>query len=395
VFKNKKIIIIFAIIVAVAGWFAWTKYAKADDVQKYKTVTLANGDVTQSASANGTLNPVTLVSVGTQVSGTVMQLKADYNDKVKAGQILAILDPSLLDAQITSSKASVESAKSSLDLAVANQKRAQELFKSEYISKQDLDIAEQALKAAKASYIQAKAQLSRDTTNLSYSVIKSPVSGIVIDRQIDVGQTVAASFQTPTLFKIAKDLSKMQIDSSFAEADVGQIKVGQKVKFSVDAFGSRVFDGVVSQIRLNAQNVQNVVTYDVVISVQNPDEILFPSMTAYVNVIIAERENVLLVPNAALRYKPKDFKKENHRKTTGDANQTVKKDISKSNEQKRATVFVLKDGKPEAVRIKIGITDNKFTEILSDNLKVGDQIITDEVEQGGGKGRSGSMMKMF
>jgi HlyD family secretion protein len=141
--------------------------------------------------------------------------------------------------------------------------------------------------------------------------------------------------------------------------------------------------------------VQNVVTYDVVISVQNPDEILFPSMTAYVNVIIAERENVLLVPNAALRYKPKDFKKENHRKTTGDANQTVKKDISKSNEQKRATVFVLKDGKPEAVRIKIGITDNKFTEILSDNLKVGDQIITDEVEQGGGKGRSGSMMKMF
>ena len=356
---------------------------------------IESGSLTQSVSANGTLNPVTLVSVGTQVSGTVKELKVDFNDKVKEGQILTVLDPSLLGAQVSQSKASVENAKASLELAEANERRARELYKSEYISKQDLDSAVQALKSAKASLTQTKASLSKDTTNLSYSVIKSPVSGIVIDRQIDIGQTVAASFQTPTLFKIAKDLSKMQIDSSFAEADIGQIKVGQKVHFSVDAFGGKLFDGVVKQVRLNATTVQNVITYDVVISVENPDQILMPSMTAYVNVIIAQRDNALLVPNAALRYKPKDFKKENWQKKPANANQGAQSDSAKKRDTKMGTVFVLRDGKPEALRVKLGITDNKSTEVLSDNLKAGDQVIVDENEQNGGKSKSNPPMKMF
>jgi len=390
---NKKIGAVLAILAITAGWYGWNSYFAKPKEDKYKLAVVETGPLIQSVSANGTLNPVTLVNVGTQVSGTVKELKVDFNDKVKEGQILAVLDPALLNAQIEQSKANVQNAEAALELAKANEKRSEELYKSEYISKQDLDTDTKALKSAKATLKQAKAALTRDFTNLDYSIIKSPVSGIVIDRQIDVGQTVAASFQTPTLFKIAKDLSKMQIDSSFAEADIGQIKVGQKVRFSVDAFGNRVFEGVVKQIRLNAATVQNVITYDVVISVENPDQILMPSMTAYVNVIVAERENALLIPNAALRYRPKDFKKETLQKKPSPQNQTAGQQ-GKKHEQYLATVFVLQDGKPTPIKIKTGITDNKFTEILSDELKVGEKVITDENEQDD-KNKHNSPMKMF
>lgn len=252
-----------------------------------------------------------------------------------------------------------------------------ELFSQAFISKQELDNAIQVQKAARASVDLATAQRQKDATNLAYTVIKSPVSGVVIDRQIDVGQTVAASLQAPVLFKIAQDLRKMQIDSSFAEADIGYIKEGQSVHFAVDAFPNRTFQGVVKQVRLNATTVSNVVTYDVVVTVENPDEILAPGMTAYVNVILAHKENVLLVPNAALRYKPSD----SHR-TDGEVN--AKK------EEKTGTLYVLEKGVPQALNVQVGITDNRLSEIRSDRLKAGDSVIVEEIKNG--KKRAGSPM---
>ena len=291
--------------VAGGGYYFYDKshQPKPDELYRFKEVT--QGDVEQSVSANGTLNPVTLVNVGTQVSGRISKLYVDFNDKVEKGQVLLELDDALFSAQIAQSEGNVRNAKASLDLAKANEARIRSLFQQEYVSRQELDQAVQALKSAEANLYTIQAQLRRDQTNLGYSIIRSPVSGVVVDRAVDVGQTVAASLQTPTLITIAQDLSKMQINTSFAEADIGNIKEGQAAKFAVDAFPNRNFEGVVKQLRLNPTTTSNVVTYNVVISVDNPDQTLLPGMTAYVNIGVAKHDNVMLVPNAALRYKPK------------------------------------------------------------------------------------------
>ncbi|HEU4708238.1 MAG TPA: efflux RND transporter periplasmic adaptor subunit, partial [Methylophilaceae bacterium] len=302
---KKFIMLLLVIAVCGAGFYLYKLKTTPKPEELYRFQQITRGDVTQNISANGTLNPVTLVNVGTQVSGRVSKLYVDFNDKVEKGQVLLELDPSLFTAQIAQSEGNVRNAQASVDLAQANEARMHSLFSQEYVSRQELDQAIQALKSAKAQLDTARAQLSRDKTNLSYSIIRSPVSGVVVDRVVDVGQTVAASFQTPTLIKIAQDLTKMQIDSSFAEADIGNIKVGQKAKFSVDAYPNRAFEGVVKQLRLNPTITSNVVTYDVVISVDNPDLILLPGMTAYVTIAVANHEDVLLAPNAALRFKPK------------------------------------------------------------------------------------------
>ena len=374
---TKKTVIAAAILVGVGGgaWY-YAAAGKQKPEEMYKTAKAENGDLVQTASANGTLNPVVLVSVGTQVSGTVRELLVDYNAKVQKGQVLAVLDPSLFDAQVAQSRANVEGAKASLELAEANEKRMRELYAKEYVSKQELDQSIQALKSARATLSQMRAANIKDTTNKEYSVIRSPVSGVVIDRQIDIGQTVAASFQTPTLFKIAQDLKSMQIDSAFAEADIGKIKVGQEVTFNVDAYGNRSFKGVVRQIRLNATTQSNVVTYNVVVSVDNPEEILMPGMTAYVNIKTAERKNVLLVPNAALRYKPSNLANGDKAKNS----QTVQKGKNKEGgfKGRPATVYVLENGEPKPRKIIAGITDNRQTEVVSGELKAGDVVITDE-----------------
>lgn len=301
---NKITLLLVALAVAGAGgYFGWQKYHQASEV-RYRTAEAKNGDITQSVSANGTLKPVVLVNVGTQVSGTVNRLHVDFNDQVKAGQVLLELDPAVLNAQVAQTTASLANARASLDLALANENRAKTLFQQEYISRQEFDQATQQARSARAQVEQVNAQLGRDKTNLAYTIIRSPVSGVVVSRNVDVGQTVAASFQTPTLFQIAQDLRKMQIDTAFAEADIGSIKVGQPVQFTVDAFPNRNFTATVRQVRLNATTTQNVVTYNVVVAVDNPEEILLPSMTAYVGVITAQRSDVLLIPNAALRFRP-------------------------------------------------------------------------------------------
>ena len=383
------------------GYYVYKNNRQVQPQDMYKFGEVTQGDIEQAVSANGTINPVTLVSVGTQVSGRVSKLYVDFNDKVEKGQVLLELDDALFTAQIAQSQGNVRNAEASVELAKANEARIRALFEQEYVSRQELDQSVQALKSARAVLETARAQLQRDKTNLAYSIIRSPVSGIVIDRQIDVGQTVAASFQTPTLIKIAQDLSKMQIDTSFAEADIGNIKVGQRAKFSVDAFPNLNFEGVVKQIRLNPVTTSNVVSYNVVISVDNPDQILLPGMTAYVSIVFARHDNVMLVPNAALRYKPKAENGADGagKPANGDrGNQGAGKGgRRKSAEAVNAgglghgKVYVLQDGKPQLREVKVGITDGKLTEIISDALKPGDQIITGNA-QGDGQA-SGSTMR--
>ena len=356
---------------------------KPEDLYRLQPVT--TGDIEQNVTANGTINPVSLVNVGTQVSGRVKKIYADYNDQVKQGQVLLELEDELFKAQIAQSLGNVKNNEASLELAKANELRMRSLFEKEYVSKQELDQSVQALKSAEAQLSTTKAQLKRDQTNYSYSIIKSPVSGVVVDRVVDVGQTVAASLQTPTLFKIAQDLSKMQINTSFAEADIGRIQVNQTAKFNVDAFPNKNFEGVVKQIRLNPTNTANVVTYDVVISVDNPEQLLLPGMTAYVNINFAKHDNVLLVPNAALRYRPKNeelnlaMKKD--KKPDDNASKTKTDDLGSGK------IYVLRNNKPEMIRVKTSITNGKFTEIISSDIKPNEFVITADM---GNDQKSGS-----
>jgi HlyD family secretion protein len=392
----KNLIILLAVIgISTGGYFFYKKKFHQNPEDQYKVQEISIGSVEQSVSANGTINPVTLVSVGTQVSGIVKKLYVDFNDKVQKGQVLLELDDALLKAQIGQSTGNVKNAAASLELAKANEARTRSLYAQEYASKQDLDNAVQVMKSASAQLEVARAQLQRDNTNLAYSIIRSPVSGVVVDREVDVGQTVAASFQTPTLIKIAQDLSNMQIDTTFAEADIGNVKVGQKAKFSVDAYPSRDFEGVVKQIRLNPTNTANVVTYDVVITVDNPDQVLLPGMTAYVNIIFAKHEHVKLVPNAALRYKPKFEIGDNKADKNDSRNKEVKRGHEKVENDglTRGKVYVLDKGKPLSKHVKVGITDGKLTEIVSDELKEGDKIIIGNTQQDNKPSSSGSNMR--
>ncbi len=385
---NKIIFTLVFIAVAAGAYYYYQQSSKKNPADVYRLAEITQGDIEQTVSANGTLNPVTLVSVGTQVSGIVKKLYVDFNDVVKKDQVLLELDNALFMAQISQSQASVRNNQASVELAQANEKRIRELYAQEFVSKQELDTAVQVLKSAKAQLDSARGLLARDQTNLNFTIIRSPVSGVVVDRVVDVGQTVAASFQTPTLIKIAQDLSKMQINSSFAEADIGNIKVGQITKFNVDAFPNRNFEGVVKQVRLNPVNTSNVVTYDVVISVDNEEQLLLPGMTAYVNIGVSKSEQALLVPNAALRYKPKleentadSSKGEMRKKGEG------RKRKNKGDDLNTGTIYILKDDKPSPIKVRLGITDGRFTEIKGRDLQakgvgIGTQLIVAELQNG-------------
>ncbi len=359
---------------------------KPEDLYRLETIT--RGDIEQNVTANGTISPVTMVNVGTQVSGRVKKIYADFNDQVKQGQILLELEDDLFKAQIEQSRGNVKNFEASVELAKANELRMRSLFEKEYVSKQELDQALQALKSSEALLSAAKAKLNLDQTNFGYSIIKSPVSGVVIDRVVDEGQTVAASLQTPILFKIAQDLSKMEIGTSFAEADIAKIQVGQIAKFSVDAYPNNNFEGVVKQIRLNPVNTSNVVTYNIVISVANDEQLLLPGMTAYVKINFAKHENVLLVPNAALRFNPKnaDIKVEKEKKEISRNEAKVKKQ-----EYGSGKIYVLRDNKPVMIRINTSITDGKFTEIITPDIKENDLIVTGDLitDQKSGSGGQG------
>ena len=374
IFKSAPFIAVLILIMIVGGVWAYQTWHKPDDSQRYRTQTLSRGDLSQSVTATGTLNPVRVVSVGTQVSGIVKKLYVDFNDEVKQGQILLELDPDLLNAKLQQSQASLNSAKAKLSLAQSKTQRLRGLFKQGYLSQQELDEAETDLAANLAQYAQIQAQVQSDKVNLENTIIRSPVSGVVINREIDEGQTVAASFQTPTLIKIAQDLSKMQINANFSEADLGKLKEGQAATFRVDAFAQRQFDGQIRQIRLNPTTQQNVVTYDVVINVDNPDLALLPGMTAYVDIILEQRNEALLLPNAALRFKPEV----SNDKNTAANNDKNKPRKGTGENRGMAKVYILELGKPKEIKVKVGISNGKFTEVLSNELKEGNAVIVND-----------------
>ncbi len=301
--KKSLVYILIVLVLAVAGyWLLKSKTTKAATGYEFATVT--RGTIENTVSSTGTLAPVTSVQVGTQVSGTIDSVYVDYNDQVHEGQILAVLDTTLLKAAVLDAQATIQRSEASLEQAQAEYDRNKVLFDRELISEMDFLPYQVGLKTQKATMISSQAALDRAERNLSYAVIRSPIRGTVIERNVDAGQTVAASLSTPTLFIIAQDLSRMQILADVDESDIGQIKDGQQATFQVLAYADKNFSGTVKQIRLQPKTVSNVVTYTVVIESRNDEGLLLPGMTAMVDFITEKRDDVLMVPNKALRFQP-------------------------------------------------------------------------------------------
>src|SRR6516225_2851796 len=336
----------------------------------YQTATVTRGSITQAVTATGTLNPVVNVQVGSQVSGNISKLFVDYKSEVKAGQVVAQIDPALFQATVTQAEGDVASAQAALELARINAKRTQDLFARKTSSQADLDQAIANLHQAEANVKIKQGALDKAKADLEHCTITSPIDGVVISRSVDVGQTVAASLQAPVIFQIANDLTKMQIDSNVAEADVGVVQVGQDVDFTVDAFPNQTFHGKVVQVRNAPITVQNVVTYDTVIGVSNPDLKLKPGMTANVSIIAARKDNVLQIKNAALRYRPADAlgaemgsQSLSSRSGRGAGLSAVAsvKTGGRDRTSSERTVYVLPGNQPKAVQIKTGISDGVVT----------------------------------
>ncbi len=335
----------------------------------YKTQKIENGDIMESITASGTINPLSTVSVGSQASGRIAEIYVDYNSVVKKGQLLALIDQENAKATVQQREAALEIAKAQVDVEENNIKyykkalnRISKLNASKYSTEKDLEAAERdydnavaQLALEQAQVKQAQASLNSAQTELSYTEIKAPVDGIVISKAVEVGQTVAASFETPELFSVAEDLTKMQIEASVVEADIAKVKEGQKVRFTVDSYADDYFYGTVTQVRNEATTTSNVVTYTVVIGIDNSDMKLKPGMTANVEIITAEEKDVMLVPNQALRFYIDDSDNAKRYKDRG--------------------VWIIKNGHPERVTVKIGVSDDDNTQILESTLKIGDEVI--------------------
>jgi HlyD family secretion protein len=346
----------------------------------YQTATITRGPVTQAVTATGTLNPVVNVQVGSQVSGNIAKLFVDFNSQVKAGQVVAQIDPALFQATVTQAEGDLANAQATLELARVNAKRTQELFAKKTSSQADVDQATATLHQSEANVKIKQGALDKARADLEHCTITSPIDGVVISRSVDVGQTVAASLQAPIIFAIANDLTKMQIDANVAEADVGVVKIDQNVDFTVDAFPMQTFHGKVIQVRNAPITVQNVVTYDTVIGVSNPDLKLKPGMTANVSIVIAHKDDVLQIKNAALRYRPPDATPvETKRTGTSRMGRSAGVRSGSASAEAERTVYVLPSGisRPQPRQIKTGISDGIVTEVV-EGLKEGDRVVTAE-----------------
>jgi len=355
------------------------------DTPSFRTEPVSRGDIRQTVTATGTVNPVTTVLVGTQVSGTIKELFADFNSRVKKGQLIARIDPAFFETQLAQAQANADRAQYAVQDAerILNQNKM--LLARNLVAKNDFDAAQTNYDSSKAQLAQARAALQSAQTNLDYTKIYSPVDGIIISRNVDVGQTVAASFQTPTLFTIAQDLTKMQIDTNVAESDIGMVKVGQKVDFTVDAYPDTTFNGTVWQKRQAPITVQNVVTYDVVIQVDNRDLKLMPGMTANVSVVITTQSDVLRITNAAMRFRFTE-------RPVGAGTGPDKGAKDAAPEKKGPSIWVLENGKPKRVSIVPGISDGVYTEVASGDLKEGQQVIVESLKKSKTQATSGPRM---
>jgi len=371
------LVISLAAIVALilAASVAWWMFGSSAAVS-YVTAPVTRGTVARAATATGSVNPVLTITVGSYVSGVIQEIDCDFNTRVKKGQLCAKIDARPYQTIVEQNQASVATAKAQLLKDQANlayteidEKRYAGLIAKDAASRDSYDIAVNALNQARAQVAvdqatigERHAELDAATVSLGYTNIVAPVDGIVVSRNVTMGQTVAASFQTPTLFLIATDLSKMEVDTNVSESDVGGVRVGNKARFTVEAYPDKTFEGVVTQVRQAPQTVQNVVTYDVVATVPNPQLLLMPGMTATVRVITAERDDVLRAPDQALRYVPGGLS-------------------ASSSEQAGATpsqLWVLRDGRPMRVAVTTGLDDDSYTEIVGGDIKEGERVIVSE-----------------
>jgi HlyD family secretion protein len=350
----------------------------------FQTAAVAKGPITQAVTATGTLNPVQNVQVGSQVSGNIQKLFVDFNSIVKAGQVIAQIDPAIFQASVNQAEGDLANARAALELARLNESRTQALVAKQNSAQSDLDQATANLHQAEANVKIKEGALEKVKADLDHCTITSPIDGIVISRNVDVGQTVAASLQAPIIFQIANDLAKMQIDANVAEADIGAVAVDQDVEFTVDAFPMRTFPGKVVQVRNAPITVQNVVTYDTVIGVSNPEQKLKPGMTANVSIVAAHRDSTLKIPNSALRFRMPDQSPSAAPKRDPSANPRgpgSKPGGNRAERKTERTVYVLASpsSKPSAVTIKTGISDGITTEVL-EGLKEGDRVVTGMTE---------------
>ena len=366
---KKQIIIISSILLAVFFVSGFAVWFKKNPMSDYVTVRAKERTIIEAVEASGTVNPVNTVDIGSQVSGMIKEIYVDYNSKVTKGQLLAQIDPSLFQAQVEKARGDLVAARSNKAKIEAmlvydkkNYERYKKLYTKNYVAKSDLDLAEATYKsdlaqiaAAEGTIAQAEATLQNNLTNLRYTKIVSPVDGIVVSRAVDVGQTVAASFQTPTLFQVAQDLTNMQIEVNVSEADIGKIKKDQEVEYTLDGYADEVFHGKVTEVRIAPTTVSNVVTYTVIVDVDNKEQKMIPGMTANVSIITNKRENVISVPTDALKF--------------------TDKELTGGKKYKDQGLWIIKDNKPQRITIKTGAKDSDRTEIISDQLKEKDRVI--------------------
>lgn len=358
---KKKILIAVIVLMIITG--VLMLIPKKSKAHQFQTATVIKHNLSQTVEASGTVNPVQSVNIGSQVSGRIYKLYVDYNSKVKKGQLLAEIDPALFQASVDKATADLNNAKSNYNKVLAqvnykkaNYERYSRLLQKNYVSKDETESAYSNYLASKAELAamtaninQAKANLETAQTNLFYTKITSPVDGIVVSRAVDVGQTVAASFQTPELFVVAEDLTKMQIEVSVSEADIGKIKEGQRAEYTLDGYPDETFNGMVSQVRINPTTVSNVTTYTVVVSVNNDDEILKPGMNANVTIVTQDKDGALCVPSLALKYVPEGM----------------------TERYQEHGIWVLNGKKPERITVQTGLKDGDYTEVISDKLQEG------------------------
>ena len=344
------------------------------DSDTYITQKLEKGKIIQKITASGIINPISTINIGTQVSGTISEILVDYNSLVKKGQLLAQIDPALFEATVAQRQAALDIAKAEVDVSKndivyykKNLERIKKLNSSRYSADKELESAQRdydnaivQLKLQEAQVKQAEASLKSAEIDLHYTKIVSPVDGIVVSKEVEVGQTVAASFQTPTLFNVAEDLTKMQIEASIVEADISKVKEGQTAEFSVDGYPDEIFVGQVTQVRNQAITTSNVVTYEVIIEIDNSAQKLKPGMTANVDIITAKKDDALLASNKALRFYMEDENGQKQRYTD-------------------KGIWVLENNQPRRISIKTGISDDDRTEVISDNLREGMDIILEKV----------------
>lgn len=409
--RTRLVAALAGVLVVAGGVVAW-RLTRPPPAPAYETAAVDRGRIVAQVTATGTLSALVTVQVGSQVSGRISQLFVDFNSPVKKGQLIAKLDPELFRAALEQARANHVAAQGDLTKAKVQAAEAQRqlartrsLAERQLIAQADLDTAQAnadgaaaAVEGAAGRVAQARAALRQAEVNLAYTNVVSPINGTVISRSVDVGQTVAASLQAPTLFVIAEDLGKMQVNTSVAEADVGKLRDGMDATFTVDAYPGRRFKGVVRQIRNAAQTVQNVVTYDAVVDVPNPDLALRPGMTANVTFVHADRQDALRVPNAALRFRPPADLQAAARDGAGNGGPAGVQGgpagrgagagrRGDGEAPDRRTVWVLRGEKPEPVRVRTGVSDGSTTEVLEGDLREGDAVVTEAA--GGDAKRSG------